>query len=112
MIPSILQVAATDPSTGDDATRAVLGLLSAGRSFELFLQRAAPPIDTHAEQGREPGPPDPPLAILLGILAFNRHLTARLNEIAPERKASSEVSAREPPLQAHPAPPRPRGLLR
>lgn len=109
MLLSILQAATADPSTGDDPTLALLGLLSAGRSFEIFMERAAPPVDSGEDeahgQGREAGPVDPPTALALGILAFHRHLSAKLDGLA-------STAAPEPPPAPMPRPLSPRGLLR
>jgi hypothetical protein len=106
MLLSILQAATADASTGDDATLALLGLLSAGRSFEILLERAAPPVGAHEEAVPSDGPMDSPTALALGILAFHRHMTAKLDGLIGE-----VAEAPEPP-QPTPRPSLPRGLLR
>ena len=111
MLPSILQAAAADQSAGDDATLALLGLLSFGRSVATFLQRAAPPLETgEPAAAGEGGLPDPPLALALGILALHRHLTQRIDGVLREGEVAAAASAGPPPELA----PRPalRGLLR
>ena len=108
MLPSILQAAAADLSAGDDATLLLLGLLSAGRNFEVFLHRAAPALDSTEPTSPEPTPPDPPLALALGILAFQRHLSAKLDAVLRDGDAGAVPSA-----AAEDAPrPALRGLLR
>jgi hypothetical protein len=105
---SILQRADADRSACDDATLVVLGLLAAGRSFETFLKRAAPPVEP--PEPATPGPPDAPVALALGILAFHRHLTARLNALLPESPAPSDA-APSAPAAAPGARPQPRRSL-
>jgi hypothetical protein len=108
MLSSILQRADADRSACDDATLVVLGLLSAGRSFETLLQRAAPPVEL--PQPADPAPPDPPLALALGILAFHRHLTARLDALLPENAPAAQADTR-PPGAARGSPSQPRRSL-
>jgi hypothetical protein len=110
MLSSILQRADADRSACDDATLVVLGLLATGRSFETFLQRAAPPVDP--AEPADPAPPDAPMALALGILAFHRHLTARLDALLPENASPAQVDTHSPGAARGSPSPHRGGLLR
>jgi hypothetical protein len=106
VLPSILQGVTVDRSGADDSTLVLLGLLSLGGTFRAFLERAAPPV-APVESAPSPEEPDAPLALALGILAFHRHLTERLDRTLPEVS-----TAPSRPIDRVAPGPLPRGLLR